>query len=78
MLQADIWSLGITAIEIAETQPPLFEIASLRVIFLIPVRDPPTFKEPSKWSPEFNDFIANCLRKDPQKRPSATALLEVG
>jgi len=61
--KTDIWSLAITAIELAEGKPPLFDIASLRVIFLIPARDPPTMKEPERWSPEFNDFIATCLKK---------------
>jgi serine/threonine protein kinase len=70
-LKADIWSLGITAIELADRKPPLFDIASLRVIFLIPARDPPTLKEPSNWSDEFNNFITKCLSKDPKKRPSA-------
>jgi len=75
-LKADIWSLGITAIELAEGQPPLFEIASLRVIFLIPARDPPTFKNPSKWGPDFLDFVRICLQKDPTKRPTANELMK--
>jgi len=73
--KADLWSLAITAIELAEGKPPLFDIASLRVIFLIPARPPPTLTEPSKWSDEFNDFLAVCLQKDPNKRPSAASLL---
>ena len=75
-MKADIWSLGITAIEMAEGTPPLFEIASLRVIFLIPVREPPTFKEPNRWTPEFVDFLSTCLQKDARKRPSSTDLLK--
>jgi len=74
-MKTDIWSLGITAIELAEGKPPLFDIASLRVIFLIPARDPPVLKEATKWSPEFHKFLATCLQKDPDKRPSATDLL---
>lgn len=74
--KADIWSLGITAIELAEGKPPLFEIASLRVIFLIPVRDPPTLKEKGKWSNDFHDFLAKCLQKNPSDRPTAKELLE--
>jgi len=62
-MKADIWSLAITAIELAEGKPPLFEIASLRVIFLIPARDPPKFQNPGKWSKEFNDFLSVCLQK---------------
>jgi len=73
--KADIWSLAITAIELAEGKPPLFDIASLRVIFLIPARPPPTLTETQKWSSEFNDFLSVCLQKDPNKRPSASSLL---
>jgi serine/threonine protein kinase len=75
-MKADIWSLGITAIEMAEQKPPLFEIASLRVIFLIPVREPPTLKDQAKWSDQFNDFISICLQKDARKRPSSIELLQ--
>jgi len=73
--KADIWSLAITAIELAEGKPPLFDIASLRVIFLIPARPPPTLTNPSQWSSDFNDFLQLCLQKDPNKRPSASTLL---
>jgi len=75
-MKADIWSLGITAIELAEGKPPLFEIASLRVIFLIPARDPPKFTNPEKWSKEFNDFLAICLQKSPHDRPTSKELLD--
>lgn len=76
-LKADIWSLGITLIEFGDGKPPLFDVASLRVIFLIPAREPPTFKNPSKWSESLNHFVGSCLKKDPNKRPSASDLLEV-
>jgi len=75
-LKADIWSLGITLIEFGDGKPPLFDVASLRVIFLIPAREPPTFKNPSKWSESLNHFVGSCLKKDPNKRPSASDLLE--
>jgi serine/threonine protein kinase len=68
--KADIWSMAITAIELAEGKPPLFEIASLRVIFLIPTKDPPKLQQPDKWSKEFNDFLRVCLQKNPKDRPS--------
>jgi len=74
-MKADIWSLAITAIELAEGKPPLFEIASLRVIFLIPAREPPKLQKPEKWSQEFNDFLENCLQKSPHDRPSSKELL---
>lgn len=75
-LKADIWSLGITSIELADKKPPLFDIASLRVIFLIPSREPPSFKEPAKWSKEFNDFVTTCLKKDPTKRLTSNEILK--
>lgn len=74
--KADIWSLGISAIEMAETKPPHYDINPLRVIFVIPNRTPPTLKEPPKWSKEFNDFVSLCLQKDPTLRPSADDLLK--
>jgi len=74
-MKADIWSLAITAIELAEGKPPLFEIASLRVIFLIPARDPPKLQQPTKWSKEFNDFLSVCLQKNPHDRPTSKELL---
>jgi len=74
--KSDIWSLGITMIELAEGKPPLFDIASLRVIFLIPARDPPTVKDSSLYSPQFLDLLNACLQKDPDQRPTASELLE--
>lgn len=73
--KADIWSLGITAIEMAESKPPHYDINPLRVIFVIPNRTPPTLTEPAKWSTEFNEFVGLCLRKNPTERPSASELL---
>eukprot|EP01133_Synstelium_polycarpum_P006728 gene6728-7821_t len=73
--KADIWSLGITAIEIAEQVPPRFDIPPSRVIFTIPHQPPPTLKIQSDWSPEFHDFLKICLAMNPASRPSAQQLL---
>jgi serine/threonine protein kinase len=74
--KADVWSLGITAIELAEGEPPYANVHPMRAIFMIPSRPPATLANPSSFSPELNDFIAKCLTKDPEARPSATDLLK--
>ena len=74
--KADIWSLGITAIELADGYPPYSNIHPLRAIIMIPNRPPPHLADESKWSKEFVDFVAQCLTKDPNQRPSAQQLLE--
>jgi serine/threonine protein kinase len=73
--KADIWSLGISAIEMAEGQPPLSDINPMRVIFLIPSRPSPKLQDQARWSPEFHDFLARALNKNPAKRPTAQELL---
>jgi serine/threonine protein kinase len=73
--RADVWSIGITAIEMAEGKPPLSGIHPMRAIFQIPSRSPPTLTNPEKWSADFNDFIAKCCVKDQKERPTATTML---
>lgn len=72
---ADIWSLGITALEMAEGKPPYGDIHPMRAIFMIPTRPPPSFRDPDKWSPEFIDFVSKCLIKNPEQRATAKELL---
>ncbi|KAK9723153.1 Protein kinase domain [Popillia japonica] len=72
---ADIWSLGITALEMAEGKPPYGDIHPMRAIFMIPTKPPPSFREPDKWSPEFIDFVSVCLVKSPEERATASDLL---
>ncbi|XP_052869901.1 serine/threonine-protein kinase 3 [Anopheles cruzii] len=72
---ADIWSLGITALEMAEGKPPYGDIHPMRAIFMIPTKPPPSFRDPDIWSPEFIDFVSLCLVKNPEERATATDLL---
>lgn len=74
--KADIWSLGITLIEFAQTEPPNHQMSPMRVLLKIQKGDPPKLDNPKKWSPEFNNFIAKCLIKDYNSRPNAAELLE--
>eukprot|EP00300_Choanocystis_sp_HF-7_P027154 c32224_g1_i1.p1 GENE.c32224_g1_i1~~c32224_g1_i1.p1 ORF type:complete len:432 (-),score=63.17 c32224_g1_i1:138-1433(-) len=74
--RADVWSLGITCIEMAEGRPPYADVHPMRAIFIIPAQPPPSLTSPSKWSPEFNDFISLCLSKEPSERPTPEALLK--
>ncbi|KHJ43312.1 kinase domain protein [Trichuris suis] len=74
--KADIWSLGITALEMAEGKPPYAEIHPMRAIFMIPTKPPPSFRNPNDWSAEFIDFVSVCLVKNPDDRPTAEELME--
>lgn len=74
--KVDIWSMGITLIEFAQMEPPNHEMSPMRVLLKIQKSDPPKLEQPSKWTKDFNDFIAKCLIKDPQKRPTCDELLK--
>ncbi|KFV74682.1 STE20-like serine/threonine-protein kinase [Dryobates pubescens] len=74
--KADIWSLGITLIEMAQIEPPHHELNPMRVLLKIAKSDPPTLAQPSKWSADFKDFLKKCLEKNVDARWSATQLLQ--
>uniref|UniRef100_A0AAQ5Y303 Mitogen-activated protein kinase kinase kinase kinase 1 n=1 Tax=Amphiprion ocellaris TaxID=80972 RepID=A0AAQ5Y303_AMPOC len=73
----DVWSVGITAIELAELQPPMFDVHPLRVLFLMSKSgyQPPKLKDKSKWSSMFYNFVKAMLVRNPKKRPSASKML---
>ncbi|XP_074601590.1 MAP4K3-like protein hppy isoform X2 [Brevipalpus obovatus] len=75
--QCDIWAVGITAIELAEKQPPMYDIHPMRVLYLLARSNfkPPTLADKSAWSHDFNNFIKLALTKNPKKRPLAEKLL---
>ncbi|XP_041975163.1 myosin-IIIb-like isoform X2 [Aricia agestis] len=74
--RCDVWSVGITAIELAEGEPPLSGLHPMRALFQIPRNPPPTLSHPERFSPQLADFISECLIKDMNQRPFARELLE--
>lgn len=71
----DIWSLGITAIEMAEGDPPYSNVNYIKAMLLIPLQPPQGLTQPGNWSPEFNNFIKRCLTIDNKQRPTTKELL---
>lgn len=71
---ADVWSLGISCIEMAEGEPPFSNLHPMRALFVIPKKPPPTVKEPEDWSNSFNNFLAECLKKESTARPTMSEL----
>eukprot|EP00079_Xenopus_tropicalis_P035524 XP_017949295.1 PREDICTED: mitogen-activated protein kinase kinase kinase kinase 3 isoform X5 [Xenopus tropicalis] len=74
----DIWAVGITSIELAELQPPMFDLHPMRALFLMTKSNfqPPKLKDKMKWSNSFHHFIKMALTKNPKKRPTAEKLLQ--
>ncbi|KAG1700914.1 Mitogen-activated protein kinase kinase kinase kinase 3 [Nymphon striatum] len=77
--QCDVWASGITAIELAELQPPMFDLHPMRALYLMSKKSfkPPTLKDRNKWSPCFHNFVKEALTKNPKKRPSSDKLISV-
>ncbi|XP_026862660.2 mitogen-activated protein kinase kinase kinase kinase 4 isoform X8 [Electrophorus electricus] len=73
--RSDLWSCGITAIEMAEGAPPLCDMHPMRALFLIPRNPPPRLKS-KKWSKKFFSFIESCLVKNYTQRPATEQLLK--
>ncbi|XP_031553888.1 serine/threonine-protein kinase TAO2-like [Actinia tenebrosa] len=73
--KVDIWSLGITSIELAERKPPLFNMNAMSALYHIAQNDPPTLTT-SGWSEDFVHFVQSCLQKHPLDRPSSEQLAE--
>lgn len=75
----DVWAVGITAIELAELQPPLFDLHPMRVLVLMSKSSykSPHLRDKIKWTPNFHDFVKQCLTKSPKKRPTPDKLLSV-
>nr|CAD60817.1 mitogen-activated protein kinase kinase kinase kinase 2-like [Danio rerio] len=74
----DIWAVGITAIELAELQPPMFDLHPMRALMLMSKSSfqSPKLKDKSKWCAGFHSFVKMCLIKSPRKRPTAETLLQ--
>ncbi|KAM6916290.1 mitogen-activated protein kinase kinase kinase kinase 3-like isoform 5-T5 [Xenentodon cancila] len=74
----DIWAVGITAIELAELQPPMFDLHPMRALFLMTKSNfqPPKLKEKPKWTNNFHHFVKLALTKNPKRRPTAEKLLQ--
>jgi serine/threonine protein kinase len=73
--KADIWSFGITVIEMVETYPPLYDTIPVSALFKIVNSPPPALKHPAQHSKSLSSLLAQCLCKDPERRPTAADLL---
>eukprot|EP01027_Heterolobosea_sp_BB2_P006096 GEZU01009247.1.p2 GENE.GEZU01009247.1~~GEZU01009247.1.p2 ORF type:complete len:124 (+),score=37.93 GEZU01009247.1:263-634(+) len=73
--KADVWSLGIMAIELADKEPPYINLPPVKALFAITTQPPASLRDPEKWSNTFKDFISSCLTKNPEKRATAKEML---
>ena len=77
--QCDVWAVGITAIELAELQPPMFDLHPMRALVIMSKSGfkPPQLRDRGRWSATLHAFVKVALTKNPKKRPTADRLLEV-
>lgn len=73
--KADIWSLGICVIEMAEGAPPYYKMPQKRAMQMIPIRNPPALLQQNMWSKDMHSFLNRCLVKKPEERADAEELL---
>ncbi|XP_026548285.1 serine/threonine-protein kinase TAO1-like, partial [Notechis scutatus] len=73
--KVDVWSLGITCIELAERKPPLFNMNAMSALYHIAQNESPLLQS-SEWSDYFRNFVDSCLQKIPQDRPTSEELLK--
>lgn len=71
---ADVWSLGVLAIELGEWSPPHMAQEPLAAMLTISSSPPPRLRHPGRWSPEYGNFVARCLQADPAARASVADL----
>ncbi|CAB0018434.1 unnamed protein product [Nesidiocoris tenuis] len=74
--RADVWALGITAIELGDGKAPFQDMHPTRALFQIVRNPPPTLYRPANWSQDYNDFISECLTKNPEHRPYMSELIQ--
>ncbi|XP_077275817.1 STKc_myosinIII_N_like and MYSc_Myo21 domain-containing protein ninaC isoform X1 [Temnothorax americanus] len=74
--RVDVWAIGITAIELADGKAPFEDMHPTRALFQIVRNPPPTLYRPANWSKNFNDFISECLEKNPENRPYTIEIIE--
>lgn len=76
--KVDVWSMGITCIELAERKPPYFNMNAMSALYHIAQNDPPQLNCNAEWSDVFKTFVSLCLKRDPNERPTSSSMLKVG